>query len=47
MAKLIPQGLRRQVIVNAAVNATTPPAIGPDEYAGPDGLDYRRLYDYA
>lgn len=46
-ARRLPHWLREAVIVNAAVKATTRPAIGPNDYVGPDGLDYKRLFDYA
>lgn len=47
VARHLPAQLRQAVVVDAAVRATTPPMIGPNDYAGPDGLDYRRLYEAA
>lgn len=47
LARRLPLGLRRAVIVDAAVRATHPSIIGPNAYAGPDGLDYKRLWEAA
>lgn len=47
IAARLPLRLRRAVIVDAAVRATHPDLIGPDAYAGPDGVDYRRMWEAA
>lgn len=46
-ARLMGRRLRRAAIVHAAVRATTPPAIAPDAYAGPDRLTFKRIMDHA
>jgi hypothetical protein len=47
IANRLPHWLREAVIVNAAVRAAAVEVIGPHAYAGPDGLDYKRLMDFA
>jgi hypothetical protein len=36
--------MRRAVLVRLAVDATSPDLIGMHAYAGPDGVDYERLW---
>lgn len=47
IARRLPLGLRRAVIADAVVRATQPTIIGPDAYAGPDGLEYKHLWEAA
>lgn len=44
LAERLPLELRQAVLTDAAVRATHPTVIGRHIYAGPDGLDYKRLW---
>lgn len=46
-AKLLPRGVRRAVIVNAAVKAREPEMRPGGGYCGPDGLTYGDLWEAA
>jgi hypothetical protein len=39
-----PRWLKRLFLVDLAVTATRSELIGPDAYAGPDGIDYERMW---
>ncbi len=45
VAERLPRRLREAVLADCAVRATHPSLIGRDTYAGPDGVDYKRMYD--